>query len=114
VSRPVEKILEEAFKQLRKALAVGPDPPLDELPRFGPDADLACVFVHVDSNMDHGWPPLRLLTAFFVCGASCHHVVAASRFISSMWSLTVSVGANGMAVARLSTMTCTISGTPTQ
>ena len=43
------------------SLSVGAAPPLDELPRFGPDADLACVFVHVDSNMVHGWPPLAAL-----------------------------------------------------
>jgi len=31
-------------------------------------ADLACVPVHVDSNMVHGWPPLQLLTAFCCVG----------------------------------------------
>ena len=41
---------------------------LDELPRFGPDADVACVFVHVDSTMVHNWTPLRLFTAFVVWG----------------------------------------------
>jgi hypothetical protein len=42
-----------------------PHLPLEELPRFGPDADLACVFVHVDSNMVHGWPPLAALDRVF-------------------------------------------------
>jgi hypothetical protein len=31
-------------------------------------ADLARVLVHVDSNMVHGWRPLRLLTAFCCVG----------------------------------------------
>src|SRR4030095_13202496 len=45
-------------QQLRKTLATGADPPLDEhLPALVDDADPAFPMMDVDPDVLHGWPP---------------------------------------------------------
>jgi len=70
----------------REALALGPDPLLDELAPFGQDTDLAFPLVDVDANMIPGWPLLSaaLTARSLLWGSVCHHVEReASRFIRS-------------------------------